>query len=208
MEKNVLEVMFKMYMDEATTIFNEDGASSLLTDIYVDVFQSRSLLLWVKEHVMTGQLSFHKAVKQINKLLNSNGYCNNFYGLFFQQAYEKISKISSTLDSYEQLLNIGIINHNRIVVSNDMAILPYHYATIKLLNYGILNQNNYNDEIYNEVNCRLNSSEYKQLYHNKGEELVPFIKTKLDNIIINDPMIDDTLDCNVTSNYKNKRFPS
>lgn len=179
MEKNVLEVMFKMYMDEATTIFNEDGASSLLTDIYVDVFQSRSLLLWVKEHVMTGQLSFHKAVKQINKLLNSNGYCNNFYGLFFQQAYEKISKISSTLDSYEQLLNIGI-----------------------------LNQNNYNDEIYNEVNCRLNSSEYKQLYHDKGEELVPFIKTKLDNIIINDPMIDDTLDCNVTSNYKNKRFPS
>lgn len=209
MQKGVLEIMFEMYMKEADSFLINEDANSLLTTTYINVFQCRNTLLWVQQKIMTEKARCYKVISNLKELLGyGNVDCINSY-LFFSDIYKEETMIKNSLDLYENLLNITISNHNQVALADDMTILPYHYAVIQTLNYGIVNQDNYNDELFRKGNSYLDNEEYKQIYYDKSSELIPFIKSKLDNIIINEITGDDSAGFTVnTANQKNKRFPN
>lgn len=211
MKKSELEVIFDNYLNEATTISKENDSEHLLTTTYIELFQNRNILLWLEETVVLEKKEYCNEINR-QKILIATG---KLFGIndvvFLSGIYGEKKELERTLGSYAELLSTSIGNHNQIVEANDMVILPYHYAIIKLLNYAIINQNNYNDEISRKVKCYQCGEEYQEVFHDESKELIPFIKSKLNSIIIDDPIGDDiggdTLFIESTK-QKSKRFPS
>lgn len=188
MEKNILEVMFNMYQDEARTIFFDKGEDTLLNTLYVNCLQTRNVLLWVQDKLLVDSASTKKVVKHLKRIASTSlrNYVSATDIMFFENIYKEKKRIQKSINMYEDLVEISICDFNRIASAEDFSMLPYQYAVVKLLNDGIINQDNYNDELFRKIKCYQKDEEYKPIYSDKSYEFLTFITDKVSNIIIDD----------------------